>query len=432
MDSLKSESYLFISYAIEDTIFAEWIEKKLMSYGYLVWRDKSSMLGGERWTEEIELALDNLSFRVIGILSKSSLHKENPSKERTKAIQIGKKKGISDFLITLNVDGVRDLDWLTVDINYIDFTNSWSSGLSQLLTKLEKINMPKCYEQALGSLNKLMVEHNKPDDVTEIVHMNIIQLTQKPKTLYRIVLSQTNPLADLDRQIAFVRQGNDVIWSFELPVIEESQGLEFEAILWEKTPYYGKINLINRVKELVFICIKNKLIERGLSFNEDHRAFIFHNESNRIRSIYYKGAKGRNISIKTIGERTISNNVFVYKLGFNCNVRFNSEKDIFVIITPTYLFYEQSGAPVSPKKVIARRKKLCQSMFNHQWLIRLYAIVQWMTDNDCLTLLSLESNALVLGNKLQEYVIHKGINGDYRDLDYEISSTTADSTSGEI
>jgi hypothetical protein len=84
------------------------------------------------------------TFRVLALLSHASLNKDNPRKERTLALSIGRERGI-DFLIPLNVDGLRsaELDWMTSDITFIPFYKSWAEGLAQLLKKLEDISAPR-------------------------------------------------------------------------------------------------------------------------------------------------------------------------------------------------------------------------------------------------------------------------------------------------
>jgi hypothetical protein len=123
---------LFISYAYEDQVFAYWLARKLASFGYGVWIDKLKILGGESWVASVEEAITERSFRVLAILSKDSIKKANPTNERTKALGVGKKLGITDFLMTLNLDGTEP-DWTLSTISYISFRESWADGLRRAL-----------------------------------------------------------------------------------------------------------------------------------------------------------------------------------------------------------------------------------------------------------------------------------------------------------
>ena len=135
---------LFISYAYEDRVFAKWLARKLAFYGYGVWIDHIEILGGESWVKEVDVAIKDRSFRVLGLLSKSSVGKDNPRKERTLALQLGKQRKTDDFLITLNLDGAQP-DWTLSDISWISFRESWADGLRRLLKKLESLDAPRIH-----------------------------------------------------------------------------------------------------------------------------------------------------------------------------------------------------------------------------------------------------------------------------------------------
>jgi hypothetical protein len=378
------KDYLFISYAWEDNAIAEWIETKLTSYGYKVWRDKSSIYGGDRWTSKIEEALNNQAFRVLGLLSKHSLTKENPVKERTKAIQIGKRLGISNFLITINVDGISDLDWQTVDINYIDFSTSWASGLGNLIKTLDYMNAPRNLSETLPTLHGWMYDINHAERVIETLYMNIIEFLRLPDCLLRINLNDELDSSKINMDgWVYKRQNNFVYWSFELPWFLNRESFCIDRIMWRDVDSYGKMNVISIVKYLLHNHINKRFIGKGLSYDEKHRYYVFDDEASPNGRISYRNPIGKKTYIKTKGERNFSNSIFIYRLAFSCSLHVNPEKRIALIITPNYAFYEQNGEPIAPRKVVSRRKKMCKSLYNRQWLMRLYAIVQWLKDNKC-------------------------------------------------
>ena len=101
-----SRDHLFISYAVEDQALAKWLTLKLTAAGYRVWCDQFKLLGGESYPRDIDRALKEQTFRVLALLSRSSLQKPNPRKERTLALNIARERGC-EFLIPLNVDGLK-------------------------------------------------------------------------------------------------------------------------------------------------------------------------------------------------------------------------------------------------------------------------------------------------------------------------------------
>ena len=103
-DTRNEPDHLFVSYASEDGSFAEWLSLRLTSEGFKVWCDRTKLLGGESYPMVIDSAIKNSTFRVIAVLSKHSIRKPNPVKERTLALNIGRERK-TDFLIPLNLDG---------------------------------------------------------------------------------------------------------------------------------------------------------------------------------------------------------------------------------------------------------------------------------------------------------------------------------------
>src|SRR5438552_18689710 len=140
-DQSQALEHLLINYATEDCALAACLTRKLTAEGYRVWCDRFKLLGGESYPREIDDAIKNRTFRMLSLLSRASLTKPNPLKERTLGLKIAAARGI-DFVIPLNVDGLSatELDWMTTDLTYIPFSHGWAPGLRQLLAKLQSID----------------------------------------------------------------------------------------------------------------------------------------------------------------------------------------------------------------------------------------------------------------------------------------------------
>src|SRR5262245_62250883 len=94
------QDHLFISYATEDLVLAEWLTRKLTTLGYRVWCDRFELLGGERFPRDIDRAIKEDTFRIIALLSKKSIEKEGTNKERKLAHNIGRERKV-DFMTAL-------------------------------------------------------------------------------------------------------------------------------------------------------------------------------------------------------------------------------------------------------------------------------------------------------------------------------------------
>jgi hypothetical protein len=135
--------HLFVSYAWEDGALAEWLTLRLTALGYRVWCDRFKLLGGESWPKDVDEAIKNRTFRMLQLVSRYSLHKENPIKERQLALALQRERR-EELFIPLNIDGTRatELNWQISDIVWVPFEN-WGSGLRQLLEKLESVDAPR-------------------------------------------------------------------------------------------------------------------------------------------------------------------------------------------------------------------------------------------------------------------------------------------------
>ena len=134
--------HVFISYAWEDVALAEWLTAKLTCLGYKVWRDQKELFGGESMTTDIDAAIKQQTHRMVGILSRASLSKPNPIKERTLALQLSQRWRVP-FLILVNAGvELEDLHWNISDLVFVDFRWNWADGLHQLLKALKKSQTP--------------------------------------------------------------------------------------------------------------------------------------------------------------------------------------------------------------------------------------------------------------------------------------------------
>lgn len=143
MGKRARRDHLFISYAWEDGALCEWLFRKLTAQGYRVWCDRFKVLGGAVWPTDIDDAIKNRTFRMLALLSRHSIAKPSPSKERQLALTLSKERR-TQFIIPLNVDGLpsSELGWQLSDLNYIPFQN-WASGLAQLLATLTELRAPR-------------------------------------------------------------------------------------------------------------------------------------------------------------------------------------------------------------------------------------------------------------------------------------------------
>ena len=79
--------------------------------------DRLKMLGGESWPRDIDEAIRTRTFRMLGVISRTSLDKPAPLRERTFAQKLAESLGIRDFLNPLDLGGLNrdEMQWMLSD-----------------------------------------------------------------------------------------------------------------------------------------------------------------------------------------------------------------------------------------------------------------------------------------------------------------------------
>jgi len=215
---MEQRDHLFISYATEDSDLADWLTLKLTGEGYKVWCDRIKLLGGESYPQDIDKALEEQTFRLIALLSESSKSKPNPTKERTKALNIARARK-EEFFIPLNVDGLAPdkMDWMSSDITFIPFMNSWAKGFYQLLEKLNKVGAPKSLLSGRETVCQWFSSQAAVETRKERLRSNIFQILDIPQKIIQYNLKNTPGrevvLKEWTRKWPIFYQSDEEVWA---------------------------------------------------------------------------------------------------------------------------------------------------------------------------------------------------------------------------
>ena len=281
MTSGHAADYFFISHATEDNPLSDWLALKLAALGYKVWYDRFDLLGGERFSRDITTAI-NGAFRLLAVVSKVSKEKDNPVKEWTAAINIGRERK-TDFLIPLMVDHMSptELPWQLSDITWVPFADNWATGLRQLLENLEKIDAPKTAADGSRIARNALTESNTISANPEVLHSNIIRINRVPKAIHRFKVSR-KPSPPEDEWIEqnwpvfWVGREREQLLSFQMPLASFSETpfrVDWEgSVSWQDMETIAKIKTENIVSNLLKKSIEVKCFQKGLK--RDDKGFL--------------------------------------------------------------------------------------------------------------------------------------------------------------
>lgn len=399
-DVPASRDHLFISYASEDGAFAEWLALRLTAEGYKVWIDRFQLLGGESYPEDIDRAIKERTFRLLALLSRNSIRKPNPRRERTLALKLQDARE-QELVIPLNVDGLdpTELDWMTTDITFVPFSQSWAAGLDQLLEKLEEIDAPKGVNDGRAIAASAYLPDNVLSDQPESLYANLLQFERIPNAIscYTAEPDLTsivrNVLAD---EWAFwalpPKPGGDRVdtlyFSFEPPPDQSRIG----PVSWTRhtTASWRDVREINGIwsrsiiKPLLRRALLHHLRQKGLKPTPQDSTVLYFPpgliSDDRIR---FDMPDGRTTYRKVVGERSWrGQEQFRYHQAVTFDVETDLEPPFVARFRIRLYITDLEGEPLKPMAANARRQSITWSWYNEEWLARHLALVAFITGKD--------------------------------------------------
>ncbi len=419
----ESREHLFISYASEDQAFARWLALRLTAEGYRVWIDQFKLLGGESWPLDIDAAIKTCAFRVLGLLSKHSIAKPNPLKERTLALNIARKPGMKGFLIPLNVDGLgaTDLDWLTSDITFIPFAPSWARGLGQLLKVLDREGCPKPRGDGRAIVSQIAAASETITSTEELLTSNVTPFKQVPRkiTAYRVsptLLRCDGPLSDAQRDWGCYPVSPRHVLAFHPPGASLSAWLKPRAAgthAWRDTPVIEGINSLNIVVRLLRACVETRLRADGFQWSAGAKAFAFPGRLGQ--SISVRLSEDAATTVQPSGERTYfrvgqPKIKYRYRLALTLRVDNNSTDDFGLLWRLRFHLTDTNDVPLPVTQHLSRRKHLTRTWHNYHWLVRHLAAMQYCMERDGLVRIGPDGGGqVVLNCQSRAFTVSKGI-----------------------
>ncbi|MBI4539883.1 MAG: toll/interleukin-1 receptor domain-containing protein [Gemmatimonadetes bacterium] len=394
---MTEQDHLFISYATEDGVLAEWLALRLTAEGYKVWIDRFELLGGEPYPRDIDGAIKHRTFRLIHLVSRHSRDKPNPTKERTLALNLGRERN-EDFLIPLNVGGLRatELNWMLSDLTYIPFFESWARGLGQLLKKLGRLNAPKSAVDGPRVAASTFLRDDVLQDTEETLYSNLVPVLEAPDVVHRFHLSRAVSLLEA-RQLEHA-------WPHYL--LESADGLRkrWYAFAFEPPPELGIPNLRaykaggavwNEVEEIhgmpswqiVKPLLRKTLhvgcLRRGLLLSDQPSYLFFPNGLLNDDKIWFRSYTGRKTYTQVTGLRRFrGRDQFRYHLGFTFDILRLPGAQLVAKVRVRLRITDDKGNLLPAVSALARRKAITRTWFNHELLTRQLAVLSFLGDGD--------------------------------------------------
>jgi hypothetical protein len=390
----SERDHIFISYAWEDVALAEWMALKLTAEGYAVWIDRFKLLGGETYPQDIDFAIKYRTFRLIALLSRSSVSKPNPVKERTLALNLARERN-ENFLIPLNVDGMRptELDWMTNDLTFVPFSESWAKGYAQVLKKLSSLGAPRPVQNGREIAASVFLPTDVVVPEAEIIRTNLFSVERIPPLIRCYNLARPLERAEgryLAENWAFRKADATRLLAFQSPPVslpDPSLLSDSDPVPWADAERILGIRSTDVVSELLKKSLERKCIQRGLVWGEGKWILYFPEGLLPKGQIVFNGYKPKAARVQVTGIRKFYPDRFRYHLSPVFTVRRGITAEFVVQLKVRAYLTDLEGKPLRSDLIGPRRKKLARSWWNHEWLLRHLAMGVYLADDQpCITI----------------------------------------------
>jgi len=327
---------------------------------------------------------------MLALMSAHSFSKPNPTKERTAALDIARRRQIPDFLITLKVDEA-ELDWQTTDISYVSFNDGWAEGLRRLLKKLNSISAPKILNAPIATA---AATFPRGDDLllqeSERLYTNVVRVKKFPPTLrvFRVVGDLNSDERNrLSAVWPYYRINDDTLVALFPPPPEFESKIQstVEQCLWTDSEFFHGVRARDIAANLIVRVLGRRLVKAGCSEHPTQVGYYYlPSNFTKDGKLWFPGYRGKQTWLLIRGRVTFrraggSRELNFHHFAFRLRLARGLDKFFYVQITPSLFFFDQSGQAILDKTVGSRRKRLTKMWWNHKWFNRLLAAVHLLT-----------------------------------------------------
>lgn len=399
---------LFISHATpQDNEFSIWLASRLEMMGYKVWLDKEGLLGGERFWQTIQKAIDS-SAKVLLIYSNNIITEDGSLKQGIEneieyAKSIASSNNLKDYIIPLHIDNSPyNLAIGFPNINHIPFEKNWADGLKALKKKLDKDDVPKTFNIS-DSVMSEWYENNYVSncsivDSPELFYSSWWTVADLPEKFYLYqfsnleqaknirAINQDIPLSMISNVISsfeeninhiITKDGEEIVINplskHTFSITQILNGFESETF-----PQHREVE--NHFKRLLFNIITNFVYQRGF------RKYVMSNKKiayylpkyENLKKIEFKFPFSNKKKLKSILGKFESSS-WHYALSF--------QPTLFPFVgfsLKSHIIFTTDGFKVidDDKKQHSFRRKKGKRFFNEEWRDLQLAFIQSLKKND--------------------------------------------------
>jgi hypothetical protein len=177
-------------------------------------------------------------------------------------------------------------------------------------------------------------------------------------------------------------------WSFEAPPAASSKKFDFSlrgvCENWRDAES-PDINFFNLGKKILNASLTHKFLARGLLLDPTTQVLFVPKEMTNDRFTYHQPHGGKSWMLLT-GTRKIKRPDHVESFRYHFSPSSRALLDYFgadvVQFRAGLHLTDEMGHSLDPKLIQRRRKAICKSWWNHQWLARLFATLELLAEDE--------------------------------------------------
>lgn len=417
----RERKYLLISSVVDDFPLADWLARKLTAEGYLVWHNGMKFSSDSSFPADIDKALEEETFRFIPLYSTKSLGNPEIVRQRNLALAIGKERQL-DFVLPLRVNALRtqQLDRITASLDFIPFEQNWADGLNRLLKRLDSSGCPKPLSQGRTVAARAFIYDDVLSDQQESLVSNCLRVEHIPQEIHKFECKKEISKEDLSllaRTWAFRKIDSKTFLSFYHPVSPITKAVECawtSKSSWRDHSEIEGIFTENLVSELIRKSMIVKCNEKGLEFCEKTNLTYFPLGLVAKNRITFKRPDGRTTFIQVNGQRKywkpVNSEQYKYHLAPVFRVTRDLSIGFAIQVRIRIRLTDVKGEPLEGRKIVSRRKHLCANWWNDDWLHRLIAVCEFLSDDKKIFVGGEQDELLIVAGSPVSLIAPQGIN----------------------
>jgi hypothetical protein len=395
---------IFVSHANpEENEFARWLTLQLANAGYAVWCDQTRLLGGEKFWEDIQVAIKESTVKFLFVLTTAANQKRGTLDELDCAIGTEKRRGLKDFIIPLKLDDLAyDDTYISIRrLNQIDFRGSWAKGLAILLDKLsiDKVpTSPAFNPSAVADWWRSQTSLSASQGVVDMpdVHLsNWFTITGLPVTINRHFVTRREigkidfsterfPYpAVKDSDVSFLSFATAADLMDALPqshFIEDTDSTCSVKSILDRTAPRGYPNHLTRILRSAWERALAKTSLPAYELSSHAKCHYFVNGTVADNRLYFNGTSGKRERRDVIGYATRAGKKRYWHYGINAKPMLWPHPHLVV---KGHVLFSDDGVRIwdNKEKIAKARRNQCKTWWNDEWRDRVLAVMTFLSDD---------------------------------------------------